>query len=208
MSNNLATLNTALGLKLRDAAGAVWATGERDTLLTWACARLYPRLARTLQETVTLVDDQDSYTLTTVSDISRVDMIDPNSTPANRLVMQMNGGTWEYWGDRETVGGTLYLNPQFASASYNLRVHGYAPYDLTSHYPPDRFVSAIIGMAAAEAIRRMMTDRAKYKQWDALSQEQNISVNEFIGLVNEGDAEYSRLLGEARTWRRPKPAIR
>ena len=209
MANDLATLKTAIALKLRDSTNAIWSANEFGDLLTWACARLYPRISTPVIEDVALVDSTDHYTLTDVADISRVDIIDPNSSPANQLVMQLNGGTWEW---RPTApneaGGTLYINPQFASASWKARVIGYAPYDLVTNLPGDRFVQTILGIAAAEAIRRMVTDRAKFKTWATFAQEQNISMTEMIAMVNEGDNDYRQMLGEMKVWRRPKPALR
>jgi hypothetical protein len=205
MANNLATLEPLLETKLRDTTNAVWADTELNNYLTWACARMYPTVAKEVRELVTLVADTDQYTLTTVSDVVRVDMVDAASP--NGLVHHLMGGTWSFWAT-EPIGGTLYVNPDYASAAYKLRVHGYAPYDLATNLPPDRYVQTILAMAAAEAIRVMMNDRAKFKQWDALSQEQNISTNEFVQMVNEGDAEARYLLSQGRTWRRPKPATR
>jgi hypothetical protein len=206
MANNLATLEGYLETKLRDTTNAVWTEAELNLYLTWACARLYPTVAKEVREDVTLVDDQDQYTLTTVSDVVRVDMV--NADSPNELVHHLMGGTWSWWADGDGVGGILYMNPGYASTTYDLRVHGYAPYDLVTNLPPDRYVQTILAMAAAEAVRVMMTDRAKFKQWDAISQNQNITVNEFTQMVNEGDAEYRQLLSQNRTWRRPKPATR
>lgn len=207
MANNLATLHGYLETKLRDTTNAVWSDSELDNYLTWACARLYPHVAKEVRETVTLVADTDQYTLTTIADVIKVDYIDAASPYA--LQAHLMGGTWSFWrGNSDTVGGTLYLNPDYANASYSLRVFGYAPYDLVTNLPPDRFVPTILAMAASEAVRAMMNDRAKFKQWDALSQSQNISTNEFVQMVNEGDAEYRFLLSQNWTWRRPKPAYR
>lgn len=209
MANDLATLTTKLSTKLRDSGNAVWASTELNDILTWACAQLYPRLARSVRESVTLVNDTDQYALTTVASVSRVDMVDPSTTPVDELVMILSPGTWEWWPTAENAaGGTLFINRGYGDANYHLRVHGYAPYDLSTNYPIDAYVPALLGMAAAEAIRRMMTDRAKFKQWQVYAQEQNISLNEFIGMVNEGDAEAQRLFLGRRTWRKPLPAVK
>lgn len=205
MANNLATLETELALKLRDASHAVWTQAENNDLLTRATARMYPQHAKTVQELVTLVSAQESYTLTTVADVSRVDLI--SSTSPYPLQTNLMGGTWEFW-PTPPVGGSLFLNSSYSDTSYRLRVHGYAPYDLATNLPPDKLVPAILGAAGAEAVRRMMNDRAKFKQWDTISQNQNISVNEFIGMVNEGDTEWRQAMAQSRTWRRPKPATR
>lgn len=206
MANDLATLKGYLATKLRDTGHAVWADTELGNYLTWAAARMYPQVAKEVREVVTLVADQDQYTLTTLSDVVRVDIIDADSP--NAVVHHLMGGTWSWWRDTDDLGGTLYVNPGYASTDYKLRVHGYAPYDLVTNLPSDRYVQIILAMAAAEAVRVMMTDRAKFKQWDASNQSQNVSVNEFTQMVNEGDAEYRYLLSQGFTWRRPKPATR
>lgn len=207
MANDAATMLGYLETKLRDTANAVWTEAELNLYLKWATARMYPHVAEEVRELVTLVDAQDQYTLTTVSDVVRVDLI--NAASPNELVHHLMGGTWSWWPTGGGVlGGTLYLNPDYASTAYKLRVHGYGSYDLTTNLPPDVHVQTILAMAAAEAIRVMMTDRSKFKQWDALAQSQNISVNEFTQMVNEGDAEYQTLMAQHKTWRRPKPALR
>lgn len=206
MANDLSTMETRLETKLRDTTNAVWSDAELNNYLTWACARLYPHVALSVRETVTLVDDTEQYTLTDVSDISRIDLVE--SASPNDLVIHLMGGTWEWWGAAETLGGTLLVNQDYVSTDYELRVHGYAPYDLVTNLPPDKYVQAILAMAAAEAVRVMMIDRAKYKQWDVIAQSQNISVNEFIQMVNEGDNEARMLQREMKVWRRPKPATR
>jgi hypothetical protein len=195
-----------LETKLRDTTNAVWGDTELDNYLTWACARMYPTVAKEVRELVTLVADTDQYSLTTVSDVVRVDMIDAASP--NGLVLHLMGGTWSWWADGDGVGGTLYVNPDFASSAYKLRVHGYAPYDLVTNLPPDRYVQTILAMAAGEAVTVMRDDRAKFKQWEALSQSQNISVNEFTQMISQANSEYRFLLSQNRTWRRPKPATR
>lgn len=201
MANNLATLNTKLATALRDTTYAVWTTGEIDDLLTWAAAAIFPKLAKSVRETVTLVNDDDQYTLSTVREASRVDLLDEDSL----VMMPLPGGSWEIWGDSYQASPTLYINPRFAMTGRTLRVHGYAPYDLSSTLPPDAFVPLILAIARAEALRRMIGDRAKFEQWMAENQTQNVTVNELVLMVNEADAERERLNRDLKVWRAPVP---
>lgn len=201
MANDLATLSTKLSTQLRDTDEAVWVDAEREDLLTWACAALFPRLSKSVREIVTLADDDDQYALTTVREASRVDLLDDD----DKLITPLPGGTWEVWGDTYQSSVTLYVNPAYAMTGRTLRVHGYQPYDLSTTLPPDAFVPLILAAARAEALRRMIGDRAKFEQWMAENQTQNVTVNELVLMVNEADAERERLMRSLKVWRKPVP---
>lgn len=201
MANDLTTLKTKLGTALRDAAESVWDDTEKGDLLTWAAASLWPRLSKSVRETVTLADDDDQYTLSSVREASRVDLIDEDGD----LLFPVPAGAWELWGDSYQESPTLYINPRYASTGRTLRVHGYAPYDLSSNLPPDAFVPLVLAVARTEALRRMIGDRAKFEQWMAQNQTQNVSVNELVLMVNEADAEATRLMRNLKVWRKPVP---
>lgn len=201
MANDLATLKTKLATQLRDTDEDVWDTTEKGDLLTWAAAGLFPRLSKSVREIVTLADDDDQYSLTSVREVSRVDLLDADGA----LVMPLPGGTWEIWGDTYQSAVTLYVNPRYAKTGDTLRVHGYAPYDLSSALPPDAFVPLILAIARAEALRRMKDDRAKFEQWMNENQTQNVTVNELVLMVNEADAEIARLTRNLKVWRKPVP---
>lgn len=202
MANDLATLKTALALALRDASNAVWTAAENGDLLTWAAASLYPKVSRSVREDVTLADDDDQYDLSTVTSVSRVDLIDGDG----RLLMPLPGGAWELWGDGITASPTLFINRSYARTGWTLRVHGYGAYDLSSNLPPDVMVPAILARARAEALRRMLNDRAKFAQWAKRNQLADSSVNELVLMVNEADANAREEMAKLKTWRKPVPA--
>lgn len=207
MPNDQGTLNTALSTALRDPANATWGTEELDNLLTWATARMYPKVAKRLRESVNLTDDIDQYTLINLAEIDRVDLLDDLMTVSTaKLWYPLPGGTWEFWGDGESPGGTLYINPDYASTGKSLRIHGWAPYDLNENPPPDKYVPLILAMARAEAGRREIARRMNFTEWQVLNQVQNISVNELVQMVNEADFEARNLMAQVKTWRRPKPS--
>lgn len=202
MANDLAGLTTKLETALRDPSNATWAEAELQDLLTWSCASIWPKVARRIREIVTLADDDDQYTLSTLAEVNRVDLLDEDDL----LEQVIPGGAWEFWGDGEGVGDTLYINPVYAFTGKTLRVHGYGPYDLVTNLPEDRHVPLILAKARVEAARREIARRQASKNWQTLNQVQNISVNELVLMVNEADAEAQRLEASIKTWRRPKPA--
>lgn len=202
MANDLATLETALALALRDASHVTWTQAENNALLGWAAASIWPKVAKRTREIVTLTDDTDQYTLTDVAEINRIDKLDEDDF----IEQIIPGGTWEFWGDGESAGGTLYINPSYSETGKTLRVHGWAPYNLSTNLPADRHVPLILAIARAEACRREIARRANFKNWQTLNQVQNISVNELVLMVNEADAEAQRLSASLKTWRRPVPA--
>lgn len=203
MANDLATLTTKLSTQLRDTTHAVWAEAEKNDLLTWAIAGLDLERPRYVRESVTLADDDDQYSLTACLSVHRVDLLDENS----QLIMPLPGGTWELWGDGQSLG-TLYINPSYARTGWFLRVHGYAAFDLTvaANYPPDRMVPLVLAVARGEALRRQINERANFKDWTTINQTSNTSVNELVQMVNEADSEASRLRRELRIIHKPKPA--
>jgi hypothetical protein len=189
------TLETALS----DTANSVWTDAELDTILQYALDQVNLVRQRQVRDTISLVDDQDTYTLTNVYSVNRVDLLDADS----KVVRILSPGTWEVWGDNLTSGQTLYVNPSFARTGYKLRVHGYGPYDFTTNNPDSMTQAAIVALARAEALRRLMTDRARFRQWATTNPRSDTSASELIGQLNEADAEGQRLLRSIRLIKRP-----
>ena len=202
MANDLATLTTRLSTQLRDSSNATWAATELNQILTEAAHQVWPRVAKPVREIVTLADDDDQYTLTTVAEVSRVDLLDED----DMLLMTLPGGSWELWNDGETLGGTLWLSTLYATTGRTLRVHGYAPYNLSSTLPSDRVATLIQAIARLEALTRMIADRARFENWATRNQKENVSVNELTQMVAVANADVTRLRNQLKTWRRPVPA--
>jgi hypothetical protein len=202
VANDLSTLNSKLATALRDTGNKTWASAERDDLLNWACARTYPRVAKRVQEDVSLTDDVDHYTLTDVAEIDSIDWLDSDG----KIVQSIPGGAWRWEGDGFSIGGTLRVADEYSITDWSFRVLGWAPYDLTTNLPPDIVVPWILAMARAEAGRREIDRRLQSGNWQSVNQVQNVSVNELVLLVNESDAEAERLRGHVRVWRRPRSA--
>ena len=206
MSNDLSTLNGFLDTQLVDTTDTVWASAEKNNILTWAVAGLWPRLSVGLNPTdmdVTLETGTYYYDLPDgVMSVSSVEWLDTNDDPQGFLVP----GTWHLSGDPILGTGVIHVSPTIADQGGTLYLHGYGRYDVTANYIPDDYVPLVLATARAEAYRRIAGDRVRYKEWQARQQVQNVSVNELVELVNEADREVVRLRSMFKTWQRPTAA--
>lgn len=205
MSNDLATLSSKLATALRDTTHSVWNSTEKDDLVTWAVDSLYPRFARILDPettTVTLVSETYFYPLP--SGVVEVSTVETYS--GTEEYGPLDGQAWQIVGDPYAGTGKLRVGPTIAETGYTVRMHGYGTYDVTTNFIPDQLVPLVIARARGEAYRRMGADRAQFLQWQASEQNQNMSVNELVLLINEADADAAQLESRyGRTWRRPVP---
>lgn len=205
MANNAATLNTKLATALRDTTYATWTTGELDDLIAWSVARLFGRVSRPLDPTtttITLVADTFYYSLPAgVLSVSRVDYLD---TSGNELG-PISGRAWELVGDTLLGTGKLHISPRIVASLGTLRLHGYGRYDVSTNLIADDYVPLVLARARAEAYRRVMSDRERFKTWLARNQTQNVSINEMLQVINEADAEANRLARETHVWQKPVP---
>lgn len=201
MSNTLATLSSKLAQQLADTDHDTWNSNEKDDLVTWAVADLYPRFARSIDPesaTVTLVDDDFFYALPTgVKEVQQVDRVTSDGDEAGVLI----DGSWA------TVGGDkLRVAPVIVAAGGTLRVHGFGEYDTTTNLIPDFLVPLVLANARVEAYRRIAGQRARFLQWQASSQQQDVTVNNLLSLTQEAQMEAERLYARLnRTQRRPVP---
>ena len=209
MANDLPTLSSKLAQALRDVEHEGWTSLEKDDLIKWSVANLFPRYARYLDpslaaQKVTLVSGTYWYALPTgVLEVSTLDLISPTADEYGAL----DGQAWQITGDPYSGSAKIRVSPQIVdNLGGSVRVHGYGRYDTTTNLIPDDFVQLVVANARAEAYRRMGADRARFEQWQARNQKQNISVNELYSLVTEAESEALRLLRfTPRTWRRPVP---
>lgn len=209
MANDLATLNGYLDTALReDTVDTVWTSTEKNNLIDWAVASLWPRYARPLDptaSTVTLVADTYYYSLPTgTRNAVRVDVVDSSSNDYG----PMHGRAWELTGDLIAGTGKIHVSPEYVSAyaGGTLRVHGYGVYDTATNLIPDLYVPLVLAKSRAEAYRRLGANREQFKVWLARNQNQNVSVNELLQLINEADSEVRRLeMTIPRVWQKPAP---
>lgn len=192
-------LKPELRRAVQDEAESIWDDTELDEILDMALMQTNMVRQRSVRDTISLVDDQDTYSLTNVYTVVRIDLLDED----NKLIRVLSAGTWEVWGDNASSGQTIYINPRFAHEPYKIRVHGYGPYDYTTNEPDQTVQAALLALARAEALRRLASDRSRYRQWATSNPRSDTSVNELLQIINEADAEGNRLLRAIKLINRP-----
>ncbi len=194
MPNDLATLKTKLATQLRDedAADLTWSDAEKGDLVTWAVASLYPRRARPMSEPVYPLDPEteDYPAPTGMREVARVELA---KVATNHWQYDLPGDAWYLYGDPMSDNLTLWVGRYYTSADNYLVLHGYGTYDLSSNLIPDEWVPLVLARARAEAYRRIAGDRARFEQWLASNQTQNMSINELLNLIQDADREAERL---------------
>jgi hypothetical protein len=208
LANNLATLSSKLATALNDTDHEAWLSTEKDDLVTWAVADLYPRFARGLDPestTITLVAEDYFYSLPSGTvEVSSVDIVDLDGEEAGMV----GQGAWSVVGD-EWGTQKIRIAPRVVEdhAGGTLRLHGFGRYDTTTNLIPDHLVPLVLAMGRAEAYRRVAGERARFEQWQAASHEQDVTVNELLALTQEAVADVERLRARSkRSVRRPVPA--
>lgn len=205
MSNNAAGLNAFLDAQLNDAADTVWPAADKDNVILWAVAGLYPHISRVIDPSTATIDLTPGtyfYALPTgILNVSRVEYINT----AGDEVGSLANGSWELTGDPLLGTALIHIAPSITDADGTVRVHGYGRYDTTSNLIPDEYVPLVLALARAELYRRTAGDRARYQEWMSRQQVQNVSVNELLQMVNEADNEAKQLRTRYRTWQKPVP---
>ncbi len=194
-------LEPALAESLRDSTHLVWQASELTTILGYALEETNRVRPRVVSDLLSLVSEQDQYTLVNVYTVFRVDLLDST----NKVVMLLPAGSWEIWGDNASLSQTLYINPQYARVPYKLRVHGYGPYVYTgtTANPPLQVQEAILAVARAEALRRVATERSRFEQYATGNPRSDTSVSEVIGQVQDAERRAQQLLTDIKLIRRP-----
>jgi hypothetical protein len=206
MANDLPTLKTKLAVALSDPTFGYWTSAEMEGLVTDAVNNLWPRYGQRIHGediTVALVEGAAFYDLPAgVAEVDSIQWVDGDGQTQDWLPE----GTWLPTYDGDGVS-SLQINPAYASMGGSLRLGGLRKYNLTTALIPDSLADLVISLARAEAYRRALGDRMRFKQWATTNQIQNVSVNEMLGIINESERKAAELrTNTPRTQRRPVPA--
>lgn len=204
MPNNLATLSSKLATALRDTDHSTWNSTEKDDLVTWSVAGLYPRIARRLDPTTTTITlVANTYFYAVPSGVVEVEQLEWVNDGDELGFLQ--GQAWHTVGDTYGANLKVRVSPSIVEQGGTLRVHGYGRYDTTTNLIPDDFVPLVLAMARCEAYERIAGERARFLQWQASEQEQDTSVNELLNQIQSARFERERENARFRTARRPVP---
>jgi len=212
MANALEDMRARLRTQLADTDDDVWDAGEKDDLLTWAVRRLNQRVNRPLDpdaaaQKITLVADTYFYAIDAgITHVNRIDMIDTASNEMGEIL------GWEVTGSLVSGTAKLHVSPRIVDQLGTLRILGYGRYTLPATAAsqalaiPDDYVTLVLALARGEALRRMVSNRAQFRQWQVHNQVENISVNELIQMVNEADVQAEDEWAGIKVWQVPVEA--
>lgn len=206
MPNNLATISSKLSTALRDTTHETWNSTEKDDLVTWAVANLWggrPQIFRELDPTTTTIAlVEGTYFYAAPAGVLNVFALDLyNGTDEYG---RLEGDEWQLVGDPYS-GMKIRVAPHVAATGHTLRVHGIGRYDVTTNLIPDDFMPLVLAIGRAEAYRRIAGDRARYEQWLASNQTQNMSINELLQMIDDADRTAARERASVRVQAHPVP---
>lgn len=208
MTNTLTTMRERLRQQLSDVDDATWDAGEKDDLLDWAVRRLNYKVPRPIDPTdataeITLVADTYWYSIdSSIVNVERVTILDADGDEMGRIT------AWETTGDIVSGTGKIHIAPSIVEiwVGGTARIYGTGRYDLSTYLVPDEYVPAVLAVARAEALSRLVSDRARFKQWQVANQVQNISVNELIQMVNQAEVRAAEETALLKRWQMPVTA--
>lgn len=187
-----AGLNDELGL-VSDADTTWGSTALRNTWLQKAIARLWPEVGRLTRESVTSVADQQDYSLTTVYDIERIEIMDE----VDPGLMASRVRSWQHYLDENADPPTNRLLLPAMTAGLSLRVIGYAPYlipasDGASCDIPPRLEWLVLAGARVEAFRWKMTRFANFEQFANENRANSLTPADLVELLRNANVEWTK----------------
>lgn len=190
-------LNTELGLT-SDSDNSFGDTSTRNAYIQRAFAKLWPRLGRLTRETVTTVTDQQEYSLTTLYDIERIEVIDINTGKlrADRV------RSWQHYIDEAADPPTIrLLLPAGMQGGLTLYAIGYVPYLIpasggASCDLPSRLEHVVTAGARVEAYRAKLNSFANFERFQNENRSNALSAADVIELLRQSQREFDRALLE------------
>jgi hypothetical protein len=191
-------LNTELGLT-GDSDDRFGTTAQRNFALQDAIRQLWPRMARLTRESVTVVEDQLDYALTTVRDVVLLEQYDEDGMFLSNLA-----NNYRSWWDEEDATPVVRLHlvaPLDTTTS--LKVLGYAPYSVPSSSPPSSSGSVdlqpedewiIVAGARALLYRRLLNAFVVFERHENENRRTSLSADQIIALAEQAERKFQNAL--------------
>ena len=191
-------LNTELGLT-GDSDDRFGTTAQRNFALQDAIRQLWPRMARLTRESVTVVEDQLDYALTTVRDVVLLEQYDEDGMFLSNLA-----NNYRSWWDEEDATPVVRLHlvaPLDTTTS--LKVLGYAPYTVPASSPPsssgtvdlqneDEWI--IVAGARALLYRRLLNQFVVFERHENENRRTSLSADQIIAMAEQAERKFQNAL--------------
>lgn len=196
---------------LFDTEDETWNAGEKDDIVGMAVRRLSRRMPRPISTddtnaAITLVTATYYYSID--SQYTQVDAVAYENSDSDWIGYMQAG--WEVEGDLWAGTGKLHVSPTTVEQLGTLYIRGKGRYTLPNDADVDQtaailddHVPVVLAWARTEAYRRMLSDRARFRQWQNANQTQNVSINELVQMVADADRQADDEWLQLRQWQRP-----
>lgn len=148
--------------------------------------------------------------------VFRVELLDKNSVLKETLPANNGNGSstgWEFWNGKILIPENYFYPTEHVTVSgsiyerLKMRVFGYARHALladdgTESDCSDQELNAVRTYAVAEAMTRLMVDRANFQQWQVSSGSTNVSISELSILSNTARLRWREEARRLRKMRR------
>ena len=224
---NRADIRTQIQRELRDPNGNSWTTAELNDLINSGINAVSDLSPREIREDITYTFPytiaQGAFgkikevTLTnSFYNIFRVEILNSNSQLHTNLPASVSEGSstgWEWFNGKLLLPENMFYPSETVSVAGNpterikVRVYGYGRHtflsdDATDTTLTDQEQQAVRVYAVAEALSRLMTDRANFQQWQIASGSTDISISELAVLANSARQRWFGERGRLRKMRR------
>lgn len=198
MGNTLDTIRTgALNVELgldSDADDRFGTTAQRNYAITEAFRRIWPRMARLTDETITVVLDETEYTLSTLRQVEYLELRNEDDAFVTRL------NDWRVWTEDTT---TQLLLPFAVDTRLSLVAVGWAQYTIpssgssTSTLPAD-LEWIIVQGARALLFRRLLNRFVTYERHENENRKTFLTVEQIIAMEREAEGMFQAAINDHR----------
>jgi hypothetical protein len=187
-----AGLNFELGLA-SDADNTWGTTTQRNAFITNAIAKLWPTMARLTRETFTTTAGTGDYTLTTLVDIERLEVMDLVQT--NIVASRIR--SFQHYVDEAADPPTIRLLIPNMESGRTVRAIGYAPYlipasGVSSCDIPPRLEWVVTAGARVEAYRWKLNQFANFERFANENRANSLTPADVIELLRQAKTDFDK----------------
>jgi hypothetical protein len=190
-------LNNELGLA-SDADTNFGTEAQRNFYLQNAIRKLWPAVARLVSESITVLANDQTYTLTAIEDVERIEILDIS----NDQIVANTVRSWQVIRDESADPAVNRLIIPPVGVGYTLRVIGYAAYTVPASSPPSgsanvdfptRMAHVVSAGGRVEAYRAKLNKFADYEQFANENRQNVLQPAELLELLRQAEREFERL---------------